>query len=407
MDDELLYVPEPASTDEQAGPTPNRQLQNGRLGTSLCFAVNGCSFATWVSRIPLIKHQLALTDSQLGFALFALAIGALMGFPLAGFTCARFGSKAVSVVLGFGFALALALLTCAQSLAGLMLALTFFGVFHGGMDVAMNANGVEVERRYGRSIMSSLHGMYSLGGLFGATVGLLATGSGVSTVDHLLGASILFVAVMLVAAKVMFAEEPTGHMDHPIFAIPSKPLLAIGVIVTCSFLCEGAMADWSGVYLRETLKTSAGFAVAGFWVFSLMMTLSRFMGDRVLTRFGPVKVLRYAGSIAALGFAVALLLGNPIAALVGFGCVGLGMSSIAPIGFGAAGRTEGMTSGSAIAAVASMGYSGFLIGPPIIGLVAQNIGLRTALAIVALLAAAIVFLAGAARHGQPTATANP
>ncbi len=400
MDFDLFHEPDGAAIAPPAEPISGRQLWNGRLGTSLCFAVNGCAMATWVSRIPLVKHDLGLTDSQLGIGLFALAAGALCGFPLAGYGCAKFGSRPVTVALGVAYCFCLAAIPFASGIGSLMAILACFGVFHGGTDVAMNTNGVEVEGHYGRSIMSSLHGMYSLGGLVGACSGWLMLHLKVSTPIHLLSGAAFFLVLMGVAAKVMLGEKPTGHLDHPIFAVPSKPLIAIGIIVTCSFLCEGTMADWGGVYLRETLKTTPDFAVSGFIVFSLMMTLSRFTGDRILTRFGPVRVLRAAGSIAALGFLFALTMGSPVAALIGFASVGLGMSTIAPIGFGAAGRTEGMSSGSAIAAVASMGYSGFLIGPPIIGLIADTIGLRTALGIVVLLATVIVVLSRAAAHGQ-------
>jgi MFS family permease len=396
MDYDLFYEPETAPKAQKPGLVPSREIRNGRIGTSVCFWVCGCGFATWVSRIPLVKQQLHLSDQQLGIALLALGLGALIGFPLSGAGCARFGSKPVTVLLTLGFCVMLALIPFATNLVSLMALLGVFGVVHGGMDVAMNANGVEVESRYGRSIMSSLHGMFSLSG---AIFGLALVGLGVSEQVHLAGAAAVFVLSTLWAWTLMFGEQPTGHMDHPIFALPSRPLLAIGVIVTCSFLCEGAMADWSGVYLRESLKTTAQFAVEGFVAFALMMTAARFVGDLVLNRWGPVRVLRVSGSIAAVGFATALLVGQPYIALVGFGCVGLGMSTVAPIGFSAAGRTEGMPSGSAIAAVGSMGYGGFLIGPPFIGLVAQHMSLRLALGIVVVLAVVIVLLAGTVRSG--------
>jgi len=251
MDYDVFYEPENGIEPHDQPPLSQTVLKRARLATSLCFAVNGCAFASWVSRIPLIKHELAMSDSQLGFALFALAGGALVGFPLAGVTCAKFGSKLVSIVLGVFFCFALAAIPFANRLPTLMVALACFGIFHGGMDVAMNANGVEVEGHYGRSIMSSLHGMYSLGGLVGAAAGMLATRLNVSTTAHLLAAAGCFLMVICFAWTVMLADKPSGHIDHPIFAVPSKPLLAIGAIVTCAFLCEGAMGDWSGVYFAK------------------------------------------------------------------------------------------------------------------------------------------------------------
>lgn len=364
-----------------------------RIAVSLAFFINGAAFACWVSRIPVIRHNLSLTDGQLGLALLGTGVGALIGFPISGALCARYGNKPVTIGFGFGLCAILALIPLAHSLAVLTAILTLFGMCVGAMDVAMNANGVDVERIYGRSIMSSLHGTYSLGNLTGAMLGLVITKAGIGTGAHLVGSALLLAAMLGAIIGILNHTRPDRTSREPVFALPSRSLLAVGAIVTCSFLCEGAMGDWSGVYMRDTLKTSPAFAVSGYVAYSLMMTIARFKGDAVLTRFGAVRVLQVSGAIAATGFGAALIFGNPIAALIGFGCIGLGMSTIAPIGFSAAGRTKGMPSGSAIAAVATMGYSGFLVGPPIIGLLAEWITLRWSLGLIALLSLLIVALA--------------
>lgn len=340
-----------------------------------------------------MQHRLDLTDAQLGLALFGLAVGALVGFAAAGALCGRFASRLVTAGFGLGTCFVLATIPFASNLIGLTTVLAFFGLCIGAMDVAMNANGVEVESLFGRSIMSSLHGMYSLGGLCGALTGLLLVKIGVSVEVHLIGTASVLVGVCLVSYGLMVGAKPVRHEDHPVFALPSKPLAAIGVIVACSYLCEGAMGDWSGVYLRDSLKTTEAFAVSGYVVYSLVMTVSRFTGDAFLMRWGPKRVLRLAGSIAAGGFGLALVVGRPWIALVGFACVAIGMSTVAPIGFSAAGKTKGMRPGAAIAAVSMMGFSGFLVGPPFIGLVAQATSLRLALTLIALLATLIVILA--------------
>ena len=368
-------------------------LATARFGVFVSFLVNGFAFASWVSRIPGVRHRLDLTDAQLGFALFGLAIGALIGFPLAGVLCGRFASRYVTTGFGLGTCAVLASIPYASNLGQLTLVVGFFGLTIGAMDVSMNANGVEVETLYGRSIMSSLHGMYSLGGLSGSLTGLILVKAGVEIVAHLSVIAIILAIACVVSCRMMIGSKPLHNEDHPIFAIPSKPLVAIGIIVACSYLCEGAMGDWSGVYLRDSLHTTDAFAVSGFVIYSLMMTLARFTGDRFLTRWGPTRVLRIAGSVAAVGFGLALLVGNPLISLLGFACVAVGMSTVAPIGFSAAGKSKAMRPGAAIAAVSMMGFSGFLVGPPFIGLLAQATSLRLALSLIALLATLIVILA--------------
>lgn len=372
---------------------PMSSHKRGRWAISLAFLGNGAAIASWVSRIPEIRHEHGLTEGQLGLALLGMAVGSLLGFPVAAAMCARIGNRSSTVLLGVLLCLILGAIPFAGSLSGLVAILACFGFAYGGMDVAMNANGVDVEHRYGRSIMSSLHGMYSLGGLLGSSAGWLIAKLGIAPTTHLIGASLFLATMMALLYPAMWHEKPTGHANHPTFAMPSKSLWAIGAIVTCAFLCEGAMGDWSGVYLRDGLKTSAEFAVSGFMVYSLMMTVARFSGDALMTRWGASRVLRTAGTISGVGFAIALFSGHPILALIGFGCVGLGMSTVAPIGFGAAGRSRQMAPGTAIAAVATMGYSGFLVGPPLIGFLAEWITLRWALGVVAILSLVIAGLA--------------
>ncbi len=299
--------------------------------------------ATWVSRIPAIKDKLGLNDGQLGLALFGIAIGALSSFPLAGFSVARFGSRVVTVGAGFCLAVALVLLCAASSLWELALALIFLGGSSGAMDVAMNAQGVEVEQRLERPIMGSLHGTFSLGGLSGAAFGGFLAGRGVVPLVHfgVVGA----VAALLVAlsaarllAPVRSARKETAP---PVFALPDRALLGFGAITFCAFLTEGAMADWSALYLRDTLGTNAAFAAIGFAAFSLSMTLARFGGDALVARLGAARIVAGGGLLSAFGLAMALLWAQPVPALVGFACVGAGMASVAPLVFSAAGRASG------------------------------------------------------------------
>ena len=235
-----LLLEEP--DDSTAPAITTGKLRLARLAVSLAFLINGAGFAFWVSRIPTIRHQLHLSDTQLGLTLFGLAIGALIGFPLSGLGCARYGSKATMLVFGFGYCITLALIPFANSQLMLALALTLFGICHGGMDVAMNENGVAVEHLYGRSIMSSLHGTYSLGNLLGASVGLVLVGR-ISTESHLIGGAAFLVLILFLVGRTMLYTKPTHKHDQPTFAIPSRSLIAVGMVITCAFLCEGAMGD--------------------------------------------------------------------------------------------------------------------------------------------------------------------
>lgn len=261
----------------------------------------------------------------------------------------------------------------------------------------MNVQAVAVEERYRRPIMSTFHGVFSVGGLTGALVAVAVTSLGVEAAPHLaVLAVILAVTVLRVAAPHLLPDSPANRAEaresHGGFTLPSRALLRLGVVAFCVLVGEGAMADWSAVYLRNTLETGAGFASAGFAVFSSMMALGRLTGDKMTARIGPVAMLRYGGMIVAVGLGLALASGNQFLALAGFACVGLGLAAGFPIAISAAGRVPGVASGSALTAVTTVGYAGFLAGPPIIGFVSELSSLRLALGVVAILGGVIAVL---------------
>jgi len=377
---------------------PDSHTHAARLAVRAVFFANGATLASWVSRIPAIKGGLKLTDGQFGLALFGMAVGALIAFPLAGMFIARFGSRRVTLVVGLAFCAALSMLPFAPSLIGLALLLAVFGACNGAMDVAMNAQGVDVERQSGRSLMSSFHAMWSLGGLGGAALGGLAAEHSISPIWHFATASLVLALTLALAAPHLMLPKPGDAEDAgPVFALPSRAVLGLGAIAFCAFLSEGAVADWSAVYLRESLRTGAAFAAGGYAAFSMTMTGMRFGGDTLITRLGSVRVVQAGGLIAGVGLGAALLLGGPVPTLLGFGCVGLGLAVLAPLVFSAAGHMSGASPGAAIAAVATLGYGGFLAGPPLLGLLAQAVTLRVALGVVALLCLTIALLGNAVR----------
>jgi MFS family permease len=372
-----------------------------RFAISAIFFVNGFTLAGWVSRIPAVTAALELSQAELGTALLGMAIGALMAFPVTGYLITRFGSARVTVAFGLLLSAALPLLALAPNLLGLFLALLLFGLGNGGMDVAMNAQGVEIERSLGKPILSGLHGYFSLGGLAGASFGAAVAGLGIPVLPHFAVAALLPVALLLLTRKVLLPDAVEA-VNAPVFVLPPRALWGLGAIAFCAAVGEGAMADWSALYLRESLHTDAGTAALGYAAFSLTMLIGRFSGDALVARFGAVSMIRLGGLVAALGLGLGLFFDTLPSVLFGFGAVGLGLSVSVPLVFGAAGRQPDIPRGTAVAAVATLGYSGFLAGPPLLGWLAEWTSLRLALMVVVLLAALIVVLAGAAQR-EPVA----
>lgn len=350
-----------------------------RLGVSAIFFINGFAFASWVPHIPTVQARLGLSAGQLGMALLAVAAGALVAMPLAGALVARFGSRAITLASSLLFCPLVALPVNAPSLSWLAGLLGAFGAVNGAMDVAMNAHAVTVERKLGRTVMSSFHALYSLGGLAGSGSAILLLSWGITPSVHMACAGALGLLVILASARVLLPGSADEGGSAHAFALPRGPLLLLGLLTFFVLMSEGAMADWSAVYLLHSLKSEAGLAGAGYAVFSLAMATGRLTGDKLVMTFGPERLVRLGGALAAGGLGGALLLHHSVAALVGFGCVGLGLSNLIPVLFSAAGRLQGHGPGVAIAAVSTTGYGGFLAGPPLVGFLADHIGLPGAL----------------------------
>lgn len=375
---------------------PLQSLQKARLAISLVFCLNGFGFANWVVRIPDVKRQLVLSDGLLGLALLAVALGSLLTMPLVGGLAARFGSRPVVGGMLVFFAASLWLPPLASNLLWLLPALVLLGAGNGGIDVAMNVHGSTVERNYRRPIMSSLHAMWSVGGLLGAAFGGLLAHQGASPQLHLLLASLLMVGLFMLVWNWLLpagADQSAKH-EAKVVIKPNRVLLLIALLGVCTTISEGAVADWSAVYLREGLGTSAGFAALGYAAFQSAMIAMRFLGDSLNLRFGPQRLLRVCGAISGFGLGLALLVAQPWAILVGFACVGIGMSVVFPGMISAAGKMKSLPSGPAIAWVASVAYAGFLAGPPVIGWIAELTSLRFGLAVIALMGLLVMVFAG-------------
>lgn len=381
-------------TTHAAAPAPRA----ARLAVATIFFVNGALAATWAARIPAVQQRLALSASELGLALLGAAVGALVAMNLAGYLAARLGSRPVTTIAALCACVAFPLLALAPSLPLLVGALVLYGATIGSMDVAMNTQGVAVERRYGRPILTSFHALFSLGGLAGAFVGGVVAAHGIAPWPHFLGTAILAAIVVIIASRFLLPAHADAGGAGVSFVRPTRALLALGIVAFCTVLGEGSIGDWSALYLANTVRTGPGLAAAGFAAFSLLMALGRLAGDRLAARFGPARLVRLGGLLAAGGLALALIVPWTPAAVAGFALVGAGFAVVFPLAISAAGRAVGLAPGTAVATVATCGYFGYLIGPPAIGFAANAFSLRLALVFVVLLSLLAAVLAPAVGH---------
>jgi len=371
-------------------------LRRARIATSALFLLFGTALGAWTARIPAIKRDLGLTDGSLSLALLAFALGAIIGMQLAGRLVDRLGSARILGPAAFAEGIALITPAFAPNLPALIACLLVFGTVHGLLNISMNANAVEIQRAWGKPIITSFHAVYSVGGFVGAAYGGLFAWAGLSPrTTFLTLAALLTVVAAGCVPFVLRAPAPESTPDTP---HQTSGVLLLGVLAFACLVGEGAAADWSSVYLRDDLGSSAGFAAAAYASFAIAMTGGRLVGDRLAALLGPTRLVRASAALAAVGLAAALAIGHPIAAVAGFGCLGAGLACIAPQVFAAAGNRNPARAGQAIARVAAMGYAGFLVGPVVIGAFAELTDLRWALGVPVVLT---VFVAVAATALQP------
>ncbi|MFI5713204.1 MFS transporter [Kribbella sp. NPDC051620] len=365
------------------------ELRQARYAVAAVFCVHGSVTGSFATRVPWIQDHASLSPGQLGLALAFPAIGASLSMPLAARISHRFGSRAALRGLIALWTLALVLPSLAPNLVTLCAALFVYGATAGMADVAMNAIGVEVEQRLGKSIMSGLHGMWSVGTLIGSGIGTLAAHLDVSAqLHHAVAAVVLTVAGTTACHWVLNLRPAEDEEAPPRFALPPKSAWLIGAVGFCAVFAEGASLDWSAVYLRDILSTSAGVAAAATTGFALTMAAARIAGDAVVDRFGAVRTVRISGAVATLGGVLVVLAGHPLVAMAGFGLLGLGIAVVVPLAFAAAGRT-GPNASQAIAGVATVTYTAGLIAPSIIGGIAQASNLTVSFILVTVLATGI------------------
>lgn len=371
-----------------AGLPQQRQV---RIAVSALFFLTGFCFFSWATRIPDIQQKLQLSEGQLGGLLLALPIGSLLSMPVAGAVVGRYGSRQVLLVAGALYGLLLPTLGLANETWILFACLVAFGFCGNIANIAVNTQAVYVEEMYGRSVMASFHGLWSTGGLTGS---LLAWGMQkwhVLPYQHfLISMVVVFLVLVFNINHVVRHDVKTSEEKQPLFVWPDKFLMILGIIAFCSMICEGAMFDWSGVYFRKVIHVNV--AVVGTNAFMITMATFRFLADFLKLRFGVKRVLQLSGVLIAGGLLLAIAMPYFHTAIAGFLMVGAGVSAVVPLVYSAAGKSNTMTPGMALAAVSTIGYLGFLFGPVLIGLVAQVSSLRASFFIIALMGLSIAVM---------------
>lgn len=372
-----------------------------RIAVAAIFCLNGMMLANWYTRIPDVKQLFQLTDQTLSFVLLCTAVGALISQPIVGMLASRFGSHNIIRILLLAFVLSVALPGMVSTVPMLMFALFVVGALNGGLDVAMNSQASLVEERYQKPIMSSFHGLWSVGSLVGALIGGFIAEYGFSISQHLFLVVGIGFVLALTLLKPMIVDTSV-HTAGPSFVLPPPALFVLGAISFGVLFCEGAVADWSAVFMRESLLASPSTAAMAYATFSLMMAIGRLAGDGVAQRFRPDIVVRGGGVFVTVGFLMAVLSSNSLVSIIGFALVGIGLAATFPLVISAAAQTPGVRPSIAITAMSTIGYTGFLIGPPLIGTIADAISLRNTLGLLALIGILVVMFGGAVRSQHTT-----
>lgn len=346
------------------------------------FLIAGSAMAAWAPLVPIAKARVGVDDGALGLLLLCLGLGSITAMPLVGMLASRFGCRAVIVASTLVLAIVLPMLALVDTVPGLAIALALFGASVGAVDVAINIQGVMVEKDSERNMMSGFHGLFSVGGIVGAGGMSLLLGAGVLPWIATLMFSALLVVLLVVSFRGLlpYGNRETGQT--PLFTMPRGIVAFIGLLCFLVFLGEGAILDWSALFLIGVHLVDPAQAGFGYTMFALAMTAGRLSGDWIVKSFGGTKVVVGGGLISALGFVLTVIAPNQPLALAGFLLVGLGASNIVPVLFTAAGRQTRMPASHAVAAITTIGYSGLLAGPAAIGFVAQHSSLSAAFLIV-------------------------
>jgi MFS family permease len=374
-----------------ASPAPV-QRSTMRIAIAVFYFCMGFCFASWASRIPDIKTNLHLSKAGLGSILLGLPIGQLIMMPISGRLVTRYGSRTILSFAILLYALELTNLGWVTKGWQLAIALFVFGIVGNMSNISVNTQGVMAEKIYERPIMTSFHGGWSIGGFSGALTGLLMMNLKIPPRIHFFIVAAFVFIVVFIARKYLIPGTSVPAEKKKFFSKPEGVLVQLGVIAFCSMAAEGAMFDWSGVYFKEVVKAPSSLVILGYASFMITMASGRFAGDRIIARVGRKRMLQMSGVLVLTGLMISVLLPYLVTATIGFLIVGFGVSSVVPTVYSTAARSTKIPPGMALAAVSSISFLGFLMGPPLIGYIAQLASLRYSFAVISLLGFCITIM---------------
>ena len=366
-------------------------LQKRRIALGSIFFLAGLCFSSWAARIPDIQMKFELSESQLGSLLLGLPVGSLLALPLAGWAVHRFGSKIAVVISTVSYLVFLPLIGFSESMLMLVPVVFVFGMTGNLMNISLNTQALALEDYYGRNILGSFHGLWSLAGFTGAGIGAVMIFFEVLPKFHYLFIGVIVLAVLLIAQGFLLEEHERGAGSGLVLKMPDDLLLRIGGIAFLGMLCEGCMFDWSGVYFKKVVEIEPGLIALGYVSFMGAMAMGRFISDRLTNKFGKILILRSSGILMFFGLLLSVLFPVPVAATIGFLMVGFGVASIIPIAYSTAGRSKLYSPGVALAIISTISFFGFLIGPPLIGFIADLLSLKASFTLVSFTGLGIVF----------------
>jgi MFS family permease len=366
-----------------------------RAVVGVMFFLAGLCFASWASRIVTVQQTLGLSDAGLGAILFFLPVGLMCSLPFSGWIITVIGSKKLLILSLIGYSVTLIGLSLAQTVPELIACLILFGFCSNSVNISVNTQAVAAEVMYEKPIMASFHGLWSMAGFVGAGIGTFMIGKGITPFHHfILITSVIIVLIFIVSR---YLKDDKVANSGPVFVMPDSSLIKLGFIAMCSMICEGAMFDWSVIYFKKVVIAPTALIGAGFTAFMLTMAGGRFIADWFAKRYGLKRILQVSGSLTVTGLLIAVIFPYFYTAMAGFLLVGAGVSSVVPMVYSAAGKSKTMQPGVALAAVSTIGFIGFLFGPPIIGFIAGMATLRASFVFIALMGSCVIILSTKAK----------
>jgi len=366
-----------------------------RLVVGLMFFLAGLVFASWASRIVTVQQTMGLSDAGLGAVLFSLPVGLMCSLPFSGWIITIIGSKKLLIASLTMYSFALISLSLAQNVFQLIACLVCYGFASNTVNISVNTQAVAAEVLYKKPILASFHGLWSLAGFTGAGIGTFMIAEGIEPLHHFVLIAVVVILLIILTAKYLKDDKVTD--SGPVFVMPDKSLIMLGVIAMCSMICEGAMFDWSVIYFKKVVLAPTALVGLGFTAFMCTMAGGRFIADWFAHRFGLKRILQTSGTLTVAGLLIAVIFPYFYTAIAGFLLVGVGVSSVVPMVYSAAGKSKTMAPGVALAAVSTIGFIGFLFGPPIIGFIAGLATLRASFVFIAFMGTCVIALSARAK----------